>query len=76
MTPPAVAADALRPATRPTMYFVGVSTRSSAIHRVFAAWVTPGLYGKNGQDQKQTQHAQCKNTRQRGTGATLGGRHV
>jgi len=26
------------PATRPTMYFVGVTTGSSAIHRVFAAW--------------------------------------
>ncbi|MEU4569577.1 hypothetical protein [Micromonospora sp. NPDC023956] len=30
--------DDLRPATRPTMYFIGVSTTSSAIHRVFAAW--------------------------------------
>ncbi|MGC4805078.1 hypothetical protein [Micromonospora sp. DT233] len=30
--------DDLRPAARPTLYFVGVSTASSAIHRVFAAW--------------------------------------
>ena len=30
--------DTLRPAAQPTMYFVGVSTGSSAIHRVFAAW--------------------------------------
>ncbi len=28
----------LRPAERPTMYFIGVTTGSSAIHRVFAAW--------------------------------------
>lgn len=30
--------DDLRPAKRPTMYFIGVTTGSSAIHRVFAAW--------------------------------------
>lgn len=30
--------DTLAPADRPTMYFVGVTTGSSAIHRVFAAW--------------------------------------
>ena len=33
-----VTPDDLRPAARPTLYFVGVSTASSAIHRVFAAW--------------------------------------
>ncbi|GAA2582639.1 shikimate dehydrogenase [Dactylosporangium fulvum] len=30
--------ETLRPAARPTLYFVGVTTGSSAIHRVFAAW--------------------------------------
>ena len=30
--------ETLRPAVRPTIYFVGVTTGSSAIHRVFAAW--------------------------------------
>lgn len=28
----------LRPATRPTLYFIGVSTRSSSIMQVFPAW--------------------------------------
>lgn len=38
MTGPTVTPGTLRPAERPTLYFVGVTTGSSAIHRVFAAW--------------------------------------
>ncbi|BCJ63656.1 shikimate dehydrogenase family protein [Polymorphospora rubra] len=38
MTAETLTPDTLRPATSPTMYFVGVTTGSSAIHRVFAAW--------------------------------------
>lgn len=34
----ALTPDTLVGATRPTMYFVGVTTGSSAIHRVFDAW--------------------------------------
>lgn len=39
MTDPTVLTpETLVPATRPTMYFIGVTTGSSAIHRVFAEW--------------------------------------
>lgn len=38
MTRETLTPDTLRPARRPTMYFIGVSTGSSAVHRVFAAW--------------------------------------
>ncbi|WP_433077155.1 hypothetical protein ACQP1P_33765 [Dactylosporangium sp. CA-052675] len=36
--PAVLTPSALTPATAPTMYFIGVTTGSSAIHRVFAAW--------------------------------------
>jgi shikimate 5-dehydrogenase len=35
---PTFTADTLRPATRPTLYFIGVTTGSSSIQRVFPAW--------------------------------------
>lgn len=35
---PTSTADTLAPATRPTLYFVGVTTGSSSIQRVFPAW--------------------------------------
>ncbi len=38
MAVPTFTADTLAPATRPTLYFVGVTTGSSSIQRVFPAW--------------------------------------
>ena len=45
-------------------------------NRIFTARVATRLQCKDRQDQKQTQHAQRKNTGQGGTGAAFGGRHV
>jgi len=38
MPVPTLTAATLRPATRPTLYFIGVTTGSSSIQRVFPAW--------------------------------------
>lgn len=38
MTFPTMTADTLAPATRPTLYFIGVTTGKSSIQRVFPAW--------------------------------------
>ncbi len=38
MPVPTFTADTLEPAARPTLYFVGVTTGSSSIQRVFPAW--------------------------------------